>query len=305
MQLAIESMADNTELKDNQPEESLPLNEEEKQAMEKLRNGLPAELLVCVDDGMLTRFVRGYWQEKDREEKTLSTLISALEWRKTVNADSICEKPLGREREWMSYWPYDFIGFDKRGHPVYYERTAFFDPSKFLKAFTVEEITQYHVQMQETMSWIKEKQTRESGYLTYKGVIIMDLQDLGRKHLSSSFTGTIKSIVNSDQYYYPETLYKFFIVNAPLLFKMLWSVVRPWLHPITQKRITICGGTKDYLPKLKELMDENEIPAYLGGKNEAFDAKGIDQMLDMIVEKHEKLRLERNEYYEKKESTSS
>jgi hypothetical protein len=46
-----------------------------------------------------------------------------------------------------------------------------------------------------------------------------------------------------DQHYYPETLYKMFIVNAPWIFRALWKIVSPWIDPQTRERICM-GGDK-------------------------------------------------------------
>ena len=40
------------------------------------------------------------------------------------------------------------------------------------------------------------------------------------------------------QYYYPESLSKLIIVNAPWVFRMLWAIVSPWIHPLTRERVS-------------------------------------------------------------------
>ena len=41
----------------------------------------------------------------------------------------------------------------------------------------------------------------------------------------------IKAISDMDQKYYPETLNKLYLVNAPSAFVMVWKVVKAWLDP--------------------------------------------------------------------------
>ena len=41
----------------------------------------------------------------------------------------------------------------------------------------------------------------------------------------------IRAISDTDQKYYPETLNKLFLVNAPSAFVMVWKIVKGWLDP--------------------------------------------------------------------------
>jgi hypothetical protein len=44
-------------------------------------------------------------------------------------------------------------------------------------------------------------------------------------------------VVYIRQFYYPESLYRMFIINAPFVFRAVWAMVKPWLHPITKERV--------------------------------------------------------------------
>lgn len=47
----------------------------------------------------------------------------------------------------------------------------------------------------------------------------------------------IKAISDTDQKYYPETLNKLYLVNAPSAFVMVWKIVKAWLDPgVSEKR---------------------------------------------------------------------
>lgn len=94
----------------------------------------------------------------------------------------------------------------------------------------------------------------------------------------------IRAIADCDQKYYPETLNKFFLVNAPGAFVYVWKIVKAWLDPgvcqdifllirptntllkfmQTIAKIQILGT--DYQePLLKQIAPEN-LPAFLGGE---------------------------------------
>lgn len=65
---------------------------------------------------------------------------------------------------------------------------------------------------------------------------------------------------------YPETMGKFYIINAPWAFSAVWSVIKPWLDEVTVKKIDILGsGYKETL--LKQIPVEN-LPKEFGGSCE-------------------------------------
>jgi hypothetical protein len=55
------------------------------------------------------------------------------------------------------------------------------------------------------------------------------------------------------------------ILNAPGFFSMLWTVIKALLDPRTAKRIQVFSSDKKGIARLKELVDENQIPSDYGG----------------------------------------
>jgi hypothetical protein len=73
------------------------------------------------------------------------------------------------------------------------------------------------------------------------------------------------------------TIWKTWIINAPFIFKAAWNFVAKLLDPNTVAKFTILGGEKEYLPKLREMLDDQVIPTFVGGKDESLnfvDEKG-------------------------------
>merc|ERR1719461_2187809 len=57
----------------------------------------------------------------------------------------------------------------------------------------------------------------------------------GRKHLDP-----IKWVMNDiSQMLYPDTVVKIFIVNAPAVFRMVWSVINLWFSDDMKERMSI------------------------------------------------------------------
>ena len=57
-----------------------------------------------------------------------------------------------------------------------------------------------------------------------------------------------------------------FIVNAPMLFSGIWSGIKIFLDPNTQKKIKILST--NYKKELIEYIDEDKLPNFLGGNAE-------------------------------------
>lgn len=55
-----------------------------------------------------------------------------------------------------------------------------------------------------------------------------------------------------------------FIINAPMLFTAVWSIVKAFLDEVTLAKIQILGSS--YKSKLLEIIDEENLPVEFGGK---------------------------------------
>ena len=64
---------------------------------------------------------------------------------------------------------------------------------------------------------------------------------------------------------YPETLFKLYICNAPIIFTGIFSLIKGWLDDRTKKKIFVLGSNS--YKTLSEFIDEDQIPSYCGGKN--------------------------------------
>lgn len=55
-------------------------------------------------------------------------------------------------------------------------------------------------------------------------------------------------------------------VNAPFIFRSVYSMVSPFIHPVTKEKIRILGSSRYYLPELAAVgVTPNQIPKSLGG----------------------------------------
>lgn len=93
----------------------------------------------------------------------------------------------------------------------------------------------------------------------------LPLSGLGRQHLDRRGLIYFKKLIDMSQNAYPEMLGKLYVVNTPWIFSMGWTIVKPWLNAQTLAKIHILGND-NFLEKLSEDIDIENIPEFLGGK---------------------------------------
>jgi hypothetical protein len=62
---------------------------------------------------------------------------------------------------------------------------------------------------------------------------------------------------------YPETMGKFYIINAPFLFTTIWGVIKLWLDEVTVKKINILSSS--YQEELLKQIPKENLPKEFGG----------------------------------------
>jgi hypothetical protein len=92
-------------------------------------------------------------------------------------------------------------------------------------------------------------------------VTILDLKGLGLSHRKT--IRFMKGTSFIDKFYYPESLGKLYMINAPRVAPVLWAIAKPMLDPRTQEKVTILGT--DYQKTLLELISADQLPAEYGG----------------------------------------
>ncbi|KAI8610753.1 CRAL-TRIO domain-containing protein [Chytriomyces sp. MP71] len=87
---------------------------------------------------------------------------------------------------------------------------------------------------------------------------------------------------------------KMFVINAPMLFTGVWSLVKPMLDEATVQKINILGA--NYQDKLLECIEAANLPAAYGGTcrcTDGCDKSDIGPWNDGSVEGYPKEEFER------------
>ncbi|EGC28251.1 hypothetical protein DICPUDRAFT_44467 [Dictyostelium purpureum] len=187
-----------------------------------------------LDDSMVLRFLRARkWNEKDSFEM----LHEALKFRATfqnIGVNGI--KPDMVENELKSGKSY-FHGIDKGGRPVCVVKTSKHDSYNR----DLDESMRYCVFVMENG-----KQMLKPGIETC--TLIFDMSDFSSKNMDYPL---VKFMVELFQKFYPESLQKCLILNAPWIFMGIWHIIKHWLDPNTASKVSFVKTKQlaDYIPK--------------------------------------------------------
>jgi hypothetical protein len=102
-----------------------------------------------------------------------------------------------------------------------------------------------------------------------KQVLVFDMSQLSYS-VNITALQAFRQTLYIDQNYYPERLHIFFIINTPWFFSPLWSLIKPFIDPVTADKIHLLGNQDEYLPILRQYIDDSNIPPEFGGNMENF-----------------------------------
>lgn len=155
------------------------------------------------------------------------------------------------------------------------------------KHFTIDDLVQLHVYSQEMFELrIKESSLRRGTEVTNE-IVVFDMTNLTMV-LNMQSIAYMKDVLAIDQNYYPERLYKLFIINSPWYFSAIYNIFKPFIDKRTRDKFNILGS--DFLPVLLDHMDITQIPSDYGGdaKDVPWCFRGTDEAgcSAQVIKKH-------------------
>ncbi|KAJ8073649.1 cytosolic factor, phosphatidylinositol/phosphatidylcholine transfer protein [Marasmius tenuissimus] len=240
------------------------LTSEQEAALEQLKKELKDENAFVeqrMDDATLLRFLRARKFDVALAKKML---LDAEQWRKDFGVEDLIKNFDFAERDEVAkYYPQYYHKTDKAGRPIYIERFNNLDIAALQKHTTFPRLLQRLVlEYEKSFSDRLPATSKAHGHPIESFCTILDLS-----HISLSNFYRVKDYVMSassvGQDRYPETMGKFFIINAPWTFNTVWWAVKPWLDEVTVRKIDI-SRTGNVEGLLKEIDKEN-LPKDLGG----------------------------------------
>ena len=215
------------------------------------------------DDLFLLRFLRA---RKFDLEKTMIMFKNFLKWRIDMNVDELLRSyELEHLIEIKKLYPHGYHRTDKIGRPVYIELYDKTDVKGLFKITTEEKMVKYYIKQYERQikyifpacSAVVKKPVEQS-------CTILDANGIGITSIFGPIKGFVKLASDIGQDYYPEMLGKMTILNVGFLFRAVWAMVKSFIDPKTQAKISLLK--KPFLDDLLALIDEDKLPSIFGGK---------------------------------------
>ena len=214
---------------------------------------------ICLDvldnDLIFLRFLRA---NNFNVKKTKKHILANIEWRKAQNIPELMaqtpEEILGCELSQMiQHFPHWHSGYDKTGRPLLFKQQGAFDTKeiKELAGGSFDRVIRYHIWEQELSSRLCYEASLRTKTIIETVTVVLDVKGMTLMSLNSDFRSMMSRIVEMDQEMYPETLGKILVCNASFIFPAIFSVVKPWLDPMTAAKINVKGSD------FKDFLDEN------------------------------------------------
>ena len=159
------------------------------------------------------------------------------------------------------------MGCDNFGYPIVYQSFKKFTEKKQL-VMTEDMYVKYIIYKLEFILYVvcpflSKLHNKRIDRLT----MILDLKGTS---ISEFLDGKVRSYMgkglNVGNFYYPETLCKTFIINAPFLFYAQWKIVKMFLDKVTVKKISILGSS--YKKEQFACIDKSQVSRFLGGTSD-------------------------------------
>ena len=243
------------------------LNQTQYDALQKLKEELLTQNVLPnlhdYDDLFLLRFLRA---RKFDLEKTMIMFKNFLKWRIDMNVDELLRSyELEHLIEIKKLYPHGYHRTDKIGRPVYIELYDKTDVKGLFKITTEEKMVKYYIKQYERQikyifpacSAVVKKPVEQS-------CTILDANGIGITSIFGPIKGFVKLASDIGQDYYPEMLGKMTILNVGFLFRAVWAMVKSFIDPKTQAKISLLK--KPFLDDLLALIDEDKLPSIFGGK---------------------------------------
>ena len=243
--------------------------EEERRRMEYLKEQLvkcemelPKTMTIPElggEERTLLRFVRARTKGK---ELAWEMLRNTLKWRKKWHVDECLERTF-IENEKL----YDlvcsqnafYVGHGRFGHPIYFDNVTNMPWKRILSEF--EDVDTFLRTQIQTMEWQQEfvfkPASERVGYPITQVINIWNLRGLTLKLFTSDIKAVTKKAMQLTQDNYPESLYQSYIINAPTIFTIIWSVIKIFLDAKTRNKVHIMGHGKHIFEHLAKKLGPN------------------------------------------------
>jgi hypothetical protein len=240
-------------------------------------------------DGLLLRFLRA---RKWDVEAAYEMLAACLKWRVEFGVTKLVMRGETESIQQQFATGKSFaFNVDKNNQLICYNRVKFHDKN----AQPLQESELFTIYVMESC---RKLLTRSVQRVT----VVFDLTDFT---MASMDYMNLKFLVNCFQNYYPESLGKCLIVNAPWIFEGCWAIIKQFLDPVVKSKVCFLKSYQE----LTTFIDADKLPEYFGGSNsyvyeyvppsESDKPLENDELLNSLTERFQNIQIEITELTKK------
>ena len=200
--------------------------------------------------------------------KAKKMLRAAIKFREEYPPELIRSTPISEFDSIYENYACGYCGADFEGNLIVVEQVGKSYPEKIINNVSEDKIHHFLVQKFERMlNVVMPYLSQIHGKRIERTTLIIDLKNVKSSvYFNSKIRSFLKISSRMGQDFYPETLGRCFVINAPMIFQVLWKFVSGLLDSKTKDKIFI---EKDNgLKKLTNFMDVDQLPIDMGGKAE-------------------------------------
>ncbi|KAI9561415.1 SEC14-like protein [Daphnia sinensis] len=242
------------------------LNDDQRATLKQFREAVKDCTLPDSDDVYLLRWLIARDFDVAKAEKMLR---NSLEWRKKNGVDAMIEDTESPE-VMTKYFAVGHTGADKYKSYTLTIRYGAIDLKGILLSVKRKDYSKYVIGNLEK-SILEAKSNPERYTLSPTSIgqctVILDMAGFSMRHLTYKPALDVGfEMLQWNEANYPESLRRVFVINAPKIFSILYSLSKPFMHEKTRNKVRIYGHDADqWKAALLEEFDPEELPACYGG----------------------------------------
>jgi CRAL/TRIO domain len=118
------------------------------------------------------------------------------------------------------------------------------------------------------------RKSHEIGGKPLEKVVVVFIYD-GYTTANRAPLKTIKALNDILSNHYPERLSNVYLINPPMIFRVFWNLIRPFLDPVTREKFVFCTGEMGIQQFTSRVKNVDKLEPAVGGTGDVrpFDAQ--------------------------------
>ncbi|CAN9504456.1 unnamed protein product [Ophioblennius macclurei] len=195
-------------------------------------------------------------------QKAEAMIRKHAEFRKQMKVDAIISdwKPPEVIEKYVSG---GMCGYDREGSPIWYDLVGPLDPKGLMLSSTKQDFMKTKIRHTELLRRECQRQSEKLDKNIEAITLIYDCEGLGLKHMWKPAVEAYGEILTMFEENYPEGLKRVFVIKAPKIFPMAYSLIKHFLCDETRRKILILGS--NWQDVLREHIEPEQLPVVYGG----------------------------------------